>query len=330
VPVFARTLAAGVVLALAVACGRAPAGAGAPPVDRATAVPPPAAAADAPATPADDGGPPTFDPDRAWAHLRAQVALGPRPAGSPAAAATRQYIRDTLAQAGLDVVEQAFEPATPIGPLRMVNLIATIPGRRDARIALASHYDTKRFREFAFVGASDGASSTAVLLELGRVLALETPEHTIELIFLDGEEAVLTEWAGTDNTYGSRHYVETSRVDGTLESLEALVLLDMVGDRDLAFHREASATPWLTGLVWAAAARLGYAGVFLDTQVLIEDDHYPFLRAGVAATDIIDLEYPAWHTAADDLPQVSARSLGITGNVVLAALPDIAQYLAER
>jgi Zn-dependent M28 family amino/carboxypeptidase len=320
-------------LALATACDRAPAGAVAPPAP--VTAPPPARAAASAATVAPpplpaDGGSPAFDADRAWAHLRNQVALGPRPAGSPAAAAARQYIADALAQAGLTVTEQAFEPDTPIGRIPMANVIATLPGRRDARIAIASHYDTKRFREFPFVGASDGASSTAVLIELGRVLARDAREYTIELIFFDGEEAVLPEWSGSDNTYGSRYYVDAARDAGTLDSLEALVLLDLVGDRDLAFRREANSTPWLTDLIWAAADRLGYGAVFLDAQTPIEDDHLPFLRAGVPATDIIDLDYPAWHTAADDLPRVSARSLDITGQVVLAALPDIEAYLSGQ
>ena len=328
-----RALAAAGLVLLA-SCGRPPAGAESTPAPAAVAQAAPAAVPAVPAVappplPA-DGGPGTFDADRAWAHLRNQVSLGPRPAGSRAAAATRQYIRDALAQAGLAVREQAFEPDTPLGPMPMANLVATLPGRRDARIALASHYDTKRFREFPFVGASDGASSTAVLLELARVLARESHEFTIEFLFFDGEEAVLREWAGTDNTYGSRHYVTEAQASGALENLGALVLLDMVGDRDLAFRREAGSTPWLTDLIWAAAHRVGYGGVFLDASTPIEDDHYPFLRAGVPATDIIDLDYPAWHTAADDLPRVSARSLEITGQVVLAALPDIEQYLAGQ
>lgn len=286
---------------------------------QATPTQPPAASA--------DPGPPTFDAGRAWEHLRRQVALGPRPAGSPALEATRRYIRDELERAGITVREQTFDAGTPVGTLRMVNLIATLPGQRAERIALGSHYDTKRFSQFRFVGASDGASSTAVLLEIGRVLQQRDRAFTIELIFFDGEEATLRDWAGTDHTYGSRHYVETAARETTLDGLEALVLLDMVGDRNLNFRRESSSTPWLTDVVWAAAARLGYAAQFLEQRTAIEDDHYPFLEVGVRATDIIDLDYPAWHTPADDLDQVSARSLEITGRTVLEALPDIERYL---
>ena len=164
----------------------------------------------------------------------------------------------------------------------MVNLIATIPGQRPDRIVLASHFDTKIFREFRFVGASDGASSTAALLELGRVLkARPQLPFTIELLFLDGEEAT-GEWQGTDNTYGSRHYVAAAGKAGTLKSLRALILLDMIGDRQLNLRREQNSTPWLTTIIWNTAKKLGHGAHFLDEVTPIEDDHIPFLKAGVA------------------------------------------------
>src|SRR3990170_541085 len=150
--------------------------------------------------------PSTFDSGRAWDHLRRLVAIGPRPSGSPAIEQTRQYLKDQLAAVGVSVTEQVWDDQTPIDKVHMVNLIATIPGTRKERIVIAGHYDTKLFREFRFVGASDGGSSAAFLLELARVLKARRNPLTIELLFLDGEEAVNPEWAGTDNTYGSRHY----------------------------------------------------------------------------------------------------------------------------
>ncbi|MDP2391042.1 MAG: M28 family peptidase, partial [Acidobacteriota bacterium] len=114
--------------------------------------------------------PATFDSNKAWEHLRQQVAIGPRPSGSPGNVKNREYITKTLAAIGLKTVEQAWTATTPLGPIKMVNLIATIPGQRAERIIIASHFDTKLFREFRFVGASDGASSTAALLELARVI----------------------------------------------------------------------------------------------------------------------------------------------------------------
>ncbi len=274
-------------------------------------------AAQAPATPA------VFDGARAWEHLQRQVAFGPRPAGSDALEETRRYIAAQLEDAGIALARQTFVAATPLGDVSMVNLIATIPGRRRDRIVLASHYDTKLSREFTFVGANDGASSTAALIELGRALEGRQNELTIELIFLDGEEAVNWEWRGTDNTYGSRHYVQASQKAGTLSSIKALVLLDMIADRDLLIRRDSNSTPWLVDIIWAAADRIGHRAVFSNTLTTIEDDHLPFLRAGVPAADIIDLEYDAWHTPQDDLDHVSAAGLQIVGDVVLAALPDI-------
>ncbi len=272
-----------------------------------------------------------FDSSKAWEHLRKQVSIGPRPSGTPAIADTRKYIVEQLKSFGIEAKEQPFIGMTPLGEVSMANLIATIPGRRPDRIVLASHFDTKLYREFRFVGANDGASSTAALLELGRVLKNRENELTIELLFLDGEEARMPEWRGTDNTYGSRHYVQAAQKSGSLKSLRALVLLDMIGDRDLAIKRDSNSTPWLVDIIWSAAARVGHSSTFSNQLTTIEDDHIPFLRAGVAAADIIDLENPTWHTPQDDLEHVSAKSLQIVGDVVVAAIPEIEkQVLRSR
>ena len=269
-----------------------------------------------------------FDGARAWADLQRQVGFGPRPSGTPALAKTRQYILDQLKANGIRSQEQPFTAVTPAGPVAMVNVIGTIPGRRGERIVLASHYDTKR-APFRFVGANDGASSTAALLELGRVLAKSQPGFTIELLFFDGEEAVNWDWAGTDNTYGSRHYVQASQKAGTLGSIKALVLLDMIGDRELLIRREGYSTPWLVDAIWSAAARLGKAGTFSNELLAVEDDHLNFIRAGVPAVDVIDMDNPTWHTAQDDLDHVSKDSLQTVGDVILAALPAIEQRLSR-
>lgn len=272
---------------------------------------------------------PKFDSGRAWEHLRQLVAIGPRPSGSPAIEQTRKYIKDQLASAGLTAVEQTWEDQTPIDKVRFVNLIATIPGARKERIVVAGHYDTKLYREFRFVGASDGGSSAAFLLEIARVLKARKNAFTVELLFLDGEEARLPEWAGTDNTYGSRHYVDVSKRDGSLSTLKALVLIDMIGDRDLRIRRDTNSTPWLTNLMWDAARRLQLDNTFIPDSTRIEDDHMPFVAAGVPSVDIIDLDYEAWHTAKDTLDAVSARSLQVVGDVVLAALPHVEAHLSK-
>jgi glutaminyl-peptide cyclotransferase len=271
---------------------------------------------------------PTFDSSRAYGHMRDMVEIGPRVAGTAGNAKTREYIKATLASIGIKAVEQPFEARTPLGPTKMVNLIATLPGSRPERIVLGSHFDTKLFREFRFVGASDSGSSTGALLELARALKGRERPWTIELLFLDGEEAV-GEWSATDSTYGSRHYVAAAQKDGTLRSIKAFILLDMIGDRQLNIRRESNSTPWLTDIIWSTAQRLGHGRSFLPESTPIEDDHLPFLKAGVPAVDIIDLDYPAWHTAQDTLDNVSAQSLQIVGDVVLAALPAIEQRLLK-
>jgi glutaminyl-peptide cyclotransferase len=272
---------------------------------------------------------PVFDGSRAYEHLRQVVSFGPRPSGSPPLDRTRSYIADQLKAAGVQVVQQPFVARTPIGQIPMVNLIATIPGSRKERIAIAGHYDTKLFREFRFVGANDGGSSTALLIELARALKGRSNRFTIDVIFFDGEEATLRDWGGTDHTYGSQHYVDSGRKAGTLSGLKALVLVDMIADRSQRFMRESNSTPWLTDIIWSTAQRMGHGQVFVNASTPIEDDHMPFLKAGVPATDIIDLDYPAWHTAADTLDQTSARSLEIVGNVVLGSLGPIEERLAR-
>jgi glutaminyl-peptide cyclotransferase len=213
----------------------------------------------------------------------------------------------------------------------MVNLVVRLPGRRPERILFTGHYDTKLMPAAQnFVGASDGGSSAAFLIELARVLkASPAHEYTYELVWFDGEEAVV-EWSGDDHTYGSQHYVNAATQAGALTSIKAMILVDMIGDRDLQIRRENKSTRWLTDIIWTTARRIGHANTFLDAATDIEDDHVPFLDAGVPAVDIIDLDYPQWHNEAaccDDLEHVAARSLQIVADVVIASIPEIERFL---
>ncbi len=268
---------------------------------------------------------PTFDGNRAFEDLKQIVAIGPRPAGSEGARRAREYIKQQLYAIGLQPAEQAFDATTPAGIVRMVNVFARLPGRGEGRLIIAGHYDTKNFKEFPFVGANDGGSSTAFLLEVARSLRGRTNAVPIEILFLDGEEAV-GEWE-TGNTFGSRHYVEFAVKAGTIRQIKAMVLVDMIGDRDLVIKRESRSTPWLTDAIWSAAKTLNRPEFIADSTP-IEDDHLPFLAAGVPAVDIIDLDYPDssmryWHTVEDTLDKTSAKSLQAVGDVLLAALPAI-------
>lgn len=277
-----------------------------------------------------------FDATRAWEHLEQIVAIGPRPAGSAASRQARAYITRQLAGMGLSVQEQPFTVATPIGTVEMVNLIVRLPGRQTDRILFAGHYDTKLMRGEPFVGANDGGSSAAFLIELARVLATRPGEFTYELIWLDGEEAFCAGWTdcrssqGPDNTYGSRHYVAAAESAGVLQSLRALILVDMIAERDPQFRRDSNSTPWLVDQVWKTASALGHDRVFVDRRFTVEDDHLPFLRAGVPALDIIDLDYPAWHTPGDTIDRLAPDGLQIVGDVVLAALPAVERDLLDR
>lgn len=267
---------------------------------------------------------PHFDAQRAFADLKHMVDIGPRPSGSPAIQQTREYIKAQLTAAGLKPEEQPFDVNTPVGPLHMVNIRAMLPGESSdhGRIVIGGHYDTKRFSQFRFVGASDGASSAAFLLELARALKGRQNPLPIELLFLDGEEATLPDWGGTDHTYGSRYYVAQAKQAGALKDIRAFILVDMIADRNLDISREQNSTAWLTDAVWSAARRLNRPE-FLEQSTPIEDDHDEFLAEGVPSVDIIDLDYPAWHQASDDLQHVSAKSLQAVGDVLLAALPTI-------
>ena len=281
--------------------------------------------------------PPAFDGGKAYDHVRMMVGFGPRPAGSAALEQTRQYIRAQFAAIGVQVTDQPFEAETPMGKVKMVNLRATIPGARPERIIFAGHYDTKLFREFRFVGANDGGSSGALLIELARVLKARKNAFTLEFLFLDGEEA-LVDWylafpcaAGTchDNTYGSRYYVAQAKKAGALGQIKAMILVDMIGDRDLVIKRETRSTSWLIDAIWAAAKTLGHDKTFVQDPFPVEDDHVPFLDAGVEAVDVIDLDYAPWHTPDDTLDKVSARSMEIVGRVLTTALPTIETRLAR-
>jgi hypothetical protein len=273
-------------------------------------------------TPAIQGPRTAFDAGRAMATLRQLVAIGPRPAGSPEIREARALITRELSAIGLTVQEQPFIAETPLGRVEMVNLIVRLPGRVPDRLLFAGHYDTKLYTDRRFVGANDGASSAAFLVELARVLAATPHELTYDLVWFDGEEAFVN-WMGYDHTYGSRYYVQAAKKAGALNQVRALVLVDMVADRDLQIRRDAASTPWLNDIVWATAKRIGYGGVFVDAHTQIEDDHQPFMAAGVPSIDIIDLEYPPWHTPDDDLAHVSTDSLQVVGDVVVSAIPAI-------
>jgi len=248
---------------------------------------------------------------------RRAVAFGPRPPGSAADIALQNYIIAELRKDGCEIIEDAFTAKTPQGMIAMKNIIAKFPGKGPAHkaIAITGHFDTKYFPGRKFVGASDGGSSTGLLLELARVLAHQPRIDDVYLAFFDGEEA-FGEWSDTDSLYGSRHLAARWRQDGTLQRLKALINVDMIGDKNLNIPRETNGNAALTNLVWKTAADLGYKAFFTDQQIGEDDDHMPFVRAGVAAIDLIDIDYPPWHNDTDTMDKLSAQSMEIVGTVV--------------
>ena len=303
------------------------------------------ASPDAPASPAKSAS--DFDGERAFEHVRKQVEFGPRPPGSPELEKTRSYMIDQLKSYGLKVTTDEFHPVTPVGDRKMVNVTAELPGESTDVIIISSHYDTKLFKDFKFVGAVDAGSSTGELLEIARVMAASKtkPKLTYWFVFFDGEEALCSGWDDchnpnpadpkkplADNTYGSRHMVEQLIAHGELKRVRAMILFDMMGFKNLRLGRDDMSTGWLQDIVYQTAKQIGYGAIFVDDREGVGgDDHEAFLRAGVDSLDIIQLSsYPYWHDKADTLDKVSAKSLKIVGDVLLTSLPKIEERLQNR
>lgn len=287
----------------------------------------------------------TFNGERALEHVKKQVEIGPRVPGSPELAKTRDYIVNSLKSSGLTVKTDGFTSVTPLGEKKMVNLTGEIPGESKDVIVIASHYDSKFYKDMRFVGANDPGTSVGTLLELGRVLGAnpQKPKLTYWLVFFDGEEAFCEGWEQCqnpnpadpktplpDNTYGSRHYVSRLRDNNDLRRVRSLILLDLMGFKDLELGRDTLSTRWLQDIVWRTAREIGYEKYFVERPEGVgSDDHEPFLRAGIDSLDLIQLSgYPYWHKADDTLDKVSAQSMKVVGDVVLASLPKIAQRIA--
>jgi len=265
-----------------------------------------------------------FNGQAALESARRAVAFGPRPSGSPPHARLRRWLLDQLKPLGCRLELDAFTAATPRGPLPMTNIIARFPGTTSRVIVVSGHYDTYHRPGLSFVGANDGGSSTGFLLELARTLSRSRPRDSVWLVWLDGEESVV-HWSGEDHTYGSRRLARKWKDDATVASLAALINVDMIGDAHLSLVYELNSTPWLRETVWSAAARLGFAAHFpRHPAMAIEDDHLPFLQAGVPSLNLIDFDYGPdnswWHTAADTPDKLSARSFQVVGQVILETL----------
>ncbi|MGI8845807.1 MAG: M28 family peptidase [Thermoleophilaceae bacterium] len=251
-----------------------------------------------------------FDGAAAYASVRRQVALGPRPAGSPASRRLAERLRRALPAGRFQAVP---------GGLR--NVVGVVPGRDRRRlVVVGAHYDTKDQK--GFVGAEDGAGGAAILTQLARTVKPRTLRSTVVFIAFDGEEAP----AGTADVDFERVALRGSKVAAHRYSrARSMVLLDFVGQKGLRIPREASSNGPLWGRLRAASKRAGVARVFPSgrTQGAIVDDHTPFQRAGVPAIDLIDFDYACFHRSCDDLSQISQRSLDAVGETMLELLPRL-------
>ena len=262
---------------------------------------------------------PVIDGERTMQNVKDVVAFGPRFLGSGGHQKIESYLRTRLKAD--DLQEDSFTFNSPEGKFSGKNFIAKFPGTKDGVIVIAGHYDTNYpLRNTAYVGANDGGSSTAILLELADHLrGPKRDGYSVWLVWLDAEEA-MKEWSATDSIYGSRHLAETWQKDGTLKKVKAFLLADMIGDSDLNIDRDVNSTTWLEDLTLEAATRLGLQSHFFARTIAVEDDHLPFMKLGVPSADLIDLDYGYnnvfHHTPQDTLDKLSPRSLEIAGDVI--------------
>jgi Zn-dependent M28 family amino/carboxypeptidase len=279
---------------------------------------PPQIADDAP-SPEKTGG---FDGRRAFAQVVKQVSFGPRPSGSRAIAQLQDYLQSELKGYGCNVETDAFSADTPIGRLSMKNFLVKISGEKPGVILLGTHYDT--LLKENFVGADDGGSSTAVMLELARLLCPQHGKYAVWIAFFDGEEAMKS-WSATDSRYGSRQMAARLAASGDIKKIRAFLLADIVGGRTAQFLRESSSTPALVDLIWNTAAKLSYTTLFSNDMTSAQDDHDSFMKRGVPAVDVIGdfVQNGYWHTPQDALDKISGRTLATVGHVFLESVKEL-------
>jgi Zn-dependent M28 family amino/carboxypeptidase len=272
----------------------------------------------------DSGGGMSFNEVRAMRYVKEIVALGPRPIGSANHKKVEDYIH---AQLKGDVVEDdVFTVNSTEGKFPVHNILAKYPGTRDGIIVIASHYDTNwPLKDTAYIGANDGASSSALLLEIANQLRGKKRDgYSVWLLWDDAEESMRLPWYDPEALYGVRHLAQKWKDDGTIKKIKAFLLEDMIGDADLNIERDQNSTPWLEDLVYKAAKSLGYQSHFFARAIPMDDDHMPFVERGVPSADLIDFDYGYnnvfWHTTQDTIDKLSPKSLQIVGMVTLETL----------
>ena len=275
----------------------------------------------------DIGPAPTFDGERAMQYVKDIVKFGPRPLASANHKKVEDYIASRLK--GDDLEDDTFTANTPVGKFPVHNIVAKYPGTKEGIIVVASHYDTNYpLRNTSYVGANDGASSSALLLELANQLrGKQRAGYSVWLVWDDAEEAMKPETEldfMADSLYGITHLADKWQSDGTLKKIKAFLLADMIGDADLNIDRDENSTPWVESVVYEAAKRVGYQSHFFQHDNKVSDDHLPFMKRGVPCADLIDFMYGYnnvfWHTPQDTVDKLSPKSLTIVGGVVMETI----------
>ena len=274
--------------------------------------------------------PPTLEvnANRAFRNLEDILSLGPRPSGGEAAEKTAALIAGRIRDAGLAPEIDLWIDQTPAGKIEFRNVKAMLPGRSSNFIIMASHYDTKRLSSGSFIGANDGGSSTALLLEIIRTLSSceASLPLSVMFVFFDGEECV-TRYGEADGLHGSRRLARQLTDDGSLKKCTAMILLDMVGDKNLQITLSADTPEWLVGSVRSTAAELGRSNTVIQYDGVILDDHTPFQKSGIPCVDLIDFNFGPhnvfWHSIEDTIDKVSPESMAFVGNLAIRLIWNI-------
>jgi Zn-dependent M28 family amino/carboxypeptidase len=264
--------------------------------------------------------------------------------GSPGHLKAEEFIKQHFAAEAAkgNLETDTFTASTPLGFQTMHNYIVKYPGKKDGIIVLVSHYETNYpLRDIEFYGANDGAATSALLMEIGNVLRAHPPEgYSVWLVFDDGEEAIAnppydpSQWSSSNSLYGTRHLAAKWSNDGTIGKIKALLVADMIADKDLNIDYVDNSTPWLLDMLKVAAKNTGHSTYIFKYKESEEDDHLPFAQRGVPVLDVIDAHYGSvtqstpdgyHHTAQDTLDKISAKSLQISGDLFLEMIRLINQ-----
>ncbi|MEI7880825.1 MAG: M28 family metallopeptidase [bacterium] len=270
-----------------------------------------------------------FKGSNAFSEVERFLKSGSGIAGSPAALEAADYLERRLQEMGISATTDTFEEPTPEGSKTFRNVIGIIPGKQDRMIILGAHYDLKSGID-SFVGANDSGSGVGLLLAMAPVLkAASAGGAEVRLVFLDGEECRVN-YGSNDGLHGSRHLAAKLVAEVRAKKVQAFILVDMIGDKDLNVTIPRNSDPSLMSAVFRAATEAGTRSSFSLCDYSILDDHQPFIERGIPAIDLIDFQYGSaprlndyWHTSQDTLDKLSASSLEIVGQVVLRVLNDL-------